>query len=73
MTKRNRKITKNFHPEKQIKKYIVSVPEIIKRMYAKHVIGKTTVANGLLPSVMSQKKCLGMNTKMSITILRILP
>lgn len=65
MTRRNRKITRNFHPGKQIKKYIVSVSEVVRRMYAKHVIGKTRMTKGLLPSVMSQKKCLGMNTKMS--------
>lgn len=32
ITQRNRKITRNFHPEEQIKKYAISMPEIVKGM-----------------------------------------
>lgn len=43
MTQRNIKITPNFHPEEQVKKYAVSVPKIIREMYANYISGKARV------------------------------
>lgn len=43
MTQRNIKITRNFRPEEQVKKYAVSVPKIVREMYANCIAGKAKV------------------------------
>lgn len=43
MTQRNIKIIRNFHPGVQVKKYAVSVPKIVREMYANCISGKARV------------------------------
>lgn len=50
MTQRNIKIARNFDPEEQVKKYTVSVPEIVGEMYAKYIAGKARVNKGAFSS-----------------------